>query len=67
MRLRSVWLRKILTVIGKLYWAAFLGGGMFNDGSMHIFRVMNDLAQQIGPEYKTFADNYDHNRIQRKG
>ncbi|XP_071577515.1 uncharacterized protein [Temnothorax nylanderi] len=46
--------------------AAYLAGGMFNDGYMFVLRVMNDLQLEIGPECNKFADTYDKDRVKRQ-
>lgn len=46
--------------------AAYLAGGMFNEGYVFILKVMNDLQVEIGPSCKQFADMYDSNRIRRQ-
>ncbi|XP_071633109.1 uncharacterized protein [Temnothorax longispinosus] len=46
--------------------AAYLAGGIFNDGYKYVLRAMNDLELQIGPECKKFADMYDDARVHRQ-
>jgi len=46
--------------------AAYLAGGMFNDGYSFILRVMNDLQLPIGRECQIFADEYDAHRVKRQ-
>ncbi|XP_025264145.1 uncharacterized protein LOC112637805 [Camponotus floridanus] len=46
--------------------AAFLVGGIFNDGYLFVLKVMRDLDLTIGLECKNFADSYDSNRVKRQ-
>jgi len=46
--------------------AAYLAGGMFNDGYSFILRVMDDLQLPIGRECQIFADEYDAHRVKRQ-
>ena len=67
MNSRSITFVLLASTRGIIKIAAFMGGGMFNDGYKFVLRVMNDLELLIGLECKNFADTYDWNRVKREG